>query len=306
MIPCGIRTFWWGLQNSKGTYYISIKHYLYLPMSDKPLWYKRFRCSIKSGTAVFTDHCVMLLDDQPQTNSAGLYRQGGKNISVYDYGGNLLKSIDLSFIYEEYPNTHHCELIFADGNTVFLQGYIGMDNGMTSHLYQIDWEGGTAREINSWPASDVPYDDTVKEFVISGGKSANASALPAQTGGDISSIKNGSSGVVTLDERAEQRQLKNEGSMRGEIEVTHKLSVGNKELLEGETVLFNIKTKSADSELKITLIGAGTGTVLEGSVTGAGDISFGIDTADEYTVTLENWSLRAVQFTIDYSIGGSK
>ena len=122
--------------------------------------------TIKSGAAVFTDRCVIILDDQPQTNSAGLYRQGGKNISVYDYSGNLLKSVDLSFVYKEYPNTHHCELIFADGNTVFLQGYIGMDNGMTSHLYQIDWESGTAREINSWPASDVPYDDAVKEFVI--------------------------------------------------------------------------------------------------------------------------------------------
>ena len=77
--------------------------------------------TIKSGAAVFTDYYAIILDDQAQANSAGLYRQGGKNIYVYDYSGNLLKSVDLSFIYEEYPSTYHCELIFADGNTVFLQ-----------------------------------------------------------------------------------------------------------------------------------------------------------------------------------------
>ena len=100
--------------------------------------------------------------------------------------------------------------------------------------------------------------------------------------------------------------MKNEGSLRGEIETTHKLSIGKMELSEGDTVLFHIETKSADAELKITLTGTGTDTILEGSVTGSGDISFEIDTADEYTVTLENCSLRGVQFTIDYLIGGSK
>ena len=49
-----------------------------------------------------------------------------------------------------------------------------------------------------------------------------------------------------------------------------------------------------------------TGTILEGSVTGSGDISFEIDTADEYTAVLENCSLHEVKFTIDYSVGGSK
>ena len=165
-----------GQRDNVSSWYILNGH-LYYYFSGFDLWgvdlntgetaaIARLASTIKSGSAVFTDHCAVILDDQPQTNSAGLYRQGGKNISVYDYGGNLLKSIDLSFIYKEYPNTYHCELIFADGNTFFLQGYIGMDNGMTSHLYQINWESGTAREINSWPASDVPYDDSVKEIII--------------------------------------------------------------------------------------------------------------------------------------------
>ena len=100
--------------------------------------------------------------------------------------------------------------------------------------------------------------------------------------------------------------MKNEGSLRGEIEVTHKLFLGKTELSEGETLLFHIETKSADSELKIILTGAETGKTLEGSVKGTGDISFEINMADEYTIVLENCSLHGVQFTIDYSIGGSK
>lgn len=125
---------------------------------------------------------------------------------------------------------------------------------------------------------------------------------------DISSIENdsGAADAAILDGQAGERELKNEGSLRGEIEVTHKLSLGKRALSEGETILFRVEAKSADAELKITLTGAGTGTTLEGSVTGSGDISFEINTADEYTAVLKNCSLRGVQFTIDYSVGGSK
>lgn len=77
-------------------------------------------------------------------------------------------------------------------------------------------------------------------------------------------------------------------------------------LSKGDTVVFHVEAKFADAELKITLIGAGAGTMLEGSVTGSGDISFEIDTADKYTAVLENCSLRGVRFTIEYSVGGSK
>ncbi len=113
-------------------------------------------------------------------------------------------------------------------------------------------------------------------------------------------------GAAILDERTGERELKHGDSLRGEIEVTHKLSVGMTELSYGETALFHIETKSADAELKITLTCTRTGAAWSDSVKGSGDISFEIDTAGEYAVMLENCSLRGVRFTIDYSIGGSK
>ena len=132
------------------------------------------------------------------------------------------------------------------------------------------------------------------------------SALISGDIGDISSIENDSPDAATLDKQDGERELKNEDSLRGEIEVTHKLPIGKTNLFEGDTVVFHIEAKSADADLKITLTGTGTGTILEGSVTGSGDISFEIDTADEYTAVLENCSLHEVKFTIDYSVGGSK
>ena len=146
------------------------------------------------------------------------------------------------------------------------------------------------------PGTDTPSED----------ESANTSTLPEKIHWNADQIEHIPSDDVTIVERTGERELKNEGSLHGEIEVTHKLSLGKSELSEGDTVLFHVETKSADSELKITLTGTGTGTILEGSVTGSGDISFEINTADEYTVTLENCSLRGLQFTIDYLIGGSK
>jgi len=132
------------------------------------------------------------------------------------------------------------------------------------------------------------------------------SALISGDIGDISSIENDSPDAATLDKQDGERELKNEDSLRGEIEVTHKLPIGKTNLFEGDTVVFHIEAKSADADLKITLTGTGTGTILEGSVTGSGDISFEIDTADEYTAVLENCSLHEVKLTIDYSVGGSK
>ena len=146
------------------------------------------------------------------------------------------------------------------------------------------------------PGTDTPSGDDLE----------GAPTLPEEIQGEVDLNGNDTSGAVTVVTQTGERKLKNEGSLRGEIEVTHKLSLGKMEPSEGETVLFHIETKSAVAELKITLTGAETGTVLEGSVTGSGDIFFEINTADEYTVVLENCSLRGVQFTIDYSIGGSK
>ena len=173
-----------------------------------------------------------------------------------------------------------------------------------------NFEGDSANtdaDTNQTDSKDDPNTDTPSED-----DPANTPIQSVPTSGDIrdtSSIENdssGAAGAATLDEQAGERKLKSEGSLRGEIEVTHKLSLGKSEFSEGETLLFHIETKSADSELKITLTGSETGTTLEGSVAGIGDISFEINTADEYTVVIENCSLRGVQFTINYSIGGSK
>ena len=177
------------------------------------------------------------------------------------------------------------------------------DPGSTSEGDPVNTDADT----NQTDSKDDPNTDTPSED-----DPANTPIQSAPTSGDIrdtSSIENdssGAAGAATLDEQAGERKLKSEGSLRGEIEVTHKLSLGKSEFSEGETLLFHIETKSADSELKITLTGSETGTTLEGSVAGIGDISFEINTADEYTVTLENCSLRGLQFTIDYLIGGSK
>lgn len=137
---------------------------------------------------------------------------------------------------------------------------------------------------------------------------ANTPKQSAPISGDISSIENDSdaAGTATLSEQAGERELKNGDSLRGEIEVTHKLPLGKMNLSKGDTVVFHVEAKFADTELKITLTSGGTGTILEGSVTGSGDISFEIDTADKYTAVLENCSLRGVRFTIEYSVGGSK
>ena len=100
--------------------------------------------------------------------------------------------------------------------------------------------------------------------------------------------------------------MRDQFSLRDEIEVTHKPTCGTMTLDEGDTVLFSLDTTFSGVELKITLTGTQTGTILEGYVTGSGEMPFEINTADEYSVVLENRGRGAVQFTIDYLIGGSK
>ena len=146
------------------------------------------------------------------------------------------------------------------------------------------------------PGSDTPSGDDIE----------GAPTSPEEFQREVDLNGNDKSDAVAVVTQPGERKLKEEGSLHGEIEVTHKLPVGEIDLSEGKTVLFHIETKSAAAELKITLTGSETGTILEGSVIGTGDISLEIDTSDEYTVVLENCSIYGVQFTIDYSIGGSK
>lgn len=137
----------------------------------------------------------------------------------------------------------------------------------------------------------------------------NTPVWPDEIGGEVNSVETGNDdlGWVTVTSTTGNRELKSEGSLRGEIEITHKLTCGTMTLDEGDTVLFSLDTSFSGAELKITLTGTQTGTVLEGYVTGSGEMSlFEIETADEYSVVIENCGRSAVQFTIDYSIGGSK
>ena len=146
------------------------------------------------------------------------------------------------------------------------------------------------------PSTDTPSGDGIED----------APTSPEEFQREVDLNGNDKSDAVAVVTQPGDRKLKEEGSLHGEIEVTHKLPVGEIELSEEKTILFHIETKSAEAELKITLTGSETGTILEGSVIGTGDISLEIDTSDEYTVVLENCSIHGVQFTIDYSIGGSK
>lgn len=145
-----------------------------------------------------------------------------------------------------------------------------------------------------------PDTDTSSEDNLAG-----KPTLPEEIGGEVNLTGNDSSGAVTIVGQAGEHQLKSEGNRRGEIEVTHKLPIGKAELYKGDILFFHIETKSAEAELKITLVSDKTGITLEERISGSGDIYFKIDTTDEYTVVLENCSPRGVQFTIDYSIGGS-
>ncbi len=158
---------------------------------------------------------------------------------------------------------------------------------------------------NSTPDSgQIDIEDNLGTDRPAGDAFASDPTRSESSRGKNSSNENDSFASVTLSR--EECELKKEGSLRGEIEVIHKLTCGKMTLSEGDTALFHLETPSDSAELKITLIGVETGKTLEASVTGAGDVSFEVNKADEYIVLLENCSLSGVKFTIDYSFGGSK
>lgn len=121
--------------------------------------------TIKSGTALFTESCVFFLDDQPdsQLGMQSGYREGGKKITVYDYSGNLMGEVSLQSIFEKYPDTVQCSMVFADGNCVYVLAYRGMHKSASTLLYQIDWDKGSVYEVTNWPGADVIYDNTPSE-----------------------------------------------------------------------------------------------------------------------------------------------
>ena len=121
--------------------------------------------TIKSGTVLFTDTYVLFLDDQPDSQwgaQSGL-REGGENISVYDYSGNLVGEVSLSPIFEKHSDVVQCSMAFADDNCVYLLVYRGAFNSASTLFYQVAWDKGSVYEVTNWPGADVIYDDTVHE-----------------------------------------------------------------------------------------------------------------------------------------------
>ena len=122
--------------------------------------------TVKSGTALFTDSYVLFLDDQPdsQWGVQSGFREGGKEITVYDYSGNLVAQVSLTSIFEKYSDAVQCSMVFADGNCVYVLVYRGMYNSASTLFYQIAWDKGSVCEVTNWPGADVIYEDTALEW----------------------------------------------------------------------------------------------------------------------------------------------
>lgn len=116
----------------------------------------------KGGSALFTESYVLFLDDHPDSQwgaQSGL-REGGEKVSVYDYSGNLVSEVSLSFIFEKYSDVVQCSPAFADGNCLYVLAYRGMYRSASTLLYQVDWEKGSVDEVTNWPGADIIYDNT--------------------------------------------------------------------------------------------------------------------------------------------------
>lgn len=173
------REIWRSTELAKGvsdsSWYITNGH-MYYCFSGSDLWDIELETgnakkmigladTIKSGTVLFTDTYVLFLDDQPDSQwgaQSGL-REGGENISVYDYSGNLVGEVSLSPIFEKHSDVVQCSMAFADDNCVYLLVYRGAFNSASTLFYQVAWDKGSVYEVTNWPGADVIYDDTVHE-----------------------------------------------------------------------------------------------------------------------------------------------
>lgn len=124
--------------------------------------------TVKSGTVLFTDSCILFLDDQPdsQWGAQSGFREGGEKITIYDYKGNLMGEVSLKSIYEKYSDAVQCSMVFADGNCVYVLVYRGMSNSASTLFYQIAWDKGTICEVANWPGADIVYDDSPVEWRV--------------------------------------------------------------------------------------------------------------------------------------------
>ena len=113
----------------------------------------------ESGTAVFSESLIVLLNDKPdaQWGPQSGYRAGGDTIKIYDYAGKLLNEISLQPVYEKYADTAHCTMVFADESSIYLLAYRGMEHSVSSVLYQISQKDGELYEVEGWLGSTVNY-----------------------------------------------------------------------------------------------------------------------------------------------------
>lgn len=112
--------------------------------------------SVKNGEALFTDDNAIILDSDSST------------VTIYDCNGELQHKISLSQVYENHPDTDSCDIVFADGNSVFLLSYRGVYNSPATNLYQINWTDESLRELEAWPGASLAYQNGASEEVYYG------------------------------------------------------------------------------------------------------------------------------------------
>ena len=106
------------------------------------------------GTAAFTDENIIILS------------ANGRGIMTFDFGGAKKANIDLSSIYQTCSDIVGSDLIFADGDSVFLLAYHKTFMSPSSALYQIDWVNGRFREVDTWPGAAVNFEPEDHEYWI--------------------------------------------------------------------------------------------------------------------------------------------
>lgn len=120
----------------------------------------RLSNSVKSGQALFTEANIIVFDS------------GNMEIAVYDYNGGQQHKIGLSSVNKEYSDIYSCDLVFADGDNIYMLAYHGTFMSPSSSLYQINWTSEGFRELDTWPASKVQFQNngSDKEHIIQIGR----------------------------------------------------------------------------------------------------------------------------------------
>lgn len=164
-----------GVEESISSWYITGGH-LYYYFSGYDVWEIDLKTdgarklinlsdTLQSGTAIFTESNIFILDDQsdPTFGPQSPFRYGGNAIQVYTYSGELSKELDLQPIYEQHTDAVHCVMIFADTKYVYLLAYRGMDKSISTIFYRVEWETDKWQELDTWPGASNIYESNTQE-----------------------------------------------------------------------------------------------------------------------------------------------